>query len=447
MSIEPKERQLAHAIVSTVLKKLGKSAGWSAVKLQVFAYAQKIHDKYGVDVSTYIAEIIEEYPRNKKGQIYLPDRLSHFPSPEKIASEISSGFQKAVGPPEEVVEALSQYQSLTTKMLGAEEYLERWNSDPKEVIKNLSLMSRKRLVSRPSIPADFEFTVAKSLCILFQVPLYVEYSASLVPHAEECVVWRGKVKNNIPTHHAPGGGADILLCARGPYYLTVEATLRFSPRQWKEEIEPIFRHTKEFIEKNSLNNEDVYLLFVVGRELLEETYEWLNARSEDFNIVALNAETLLKLAKASLLTFSLTHAEVRRLLITLSRRLTRDSEVKVYITDMKRTVDDWIRSLLEPNFEVFLAVSAYEYLTKKDGVSKIDSISKSIAEKEEVTDYLNLLGRKKEDIKRKTREWVHQLSILGLAREIDGYLKALPVEEFEAKMLKTYKHVLKITSL
>jgi len=443
--MESKEKELAHAIVSTVLKKLGKSGSWSAVRLKAFAYAHDIYEKYGVDVSTYLPKVIEEYPRNKRGLIHLPSRLSKFPSPDKIASEISQAFKKAVGPPKEVVEALSHYQSLATKMLGVEDYLKRWDTNPRKVIKSLSLVTKKQFVSRPNVPAEFEFITAQALSILFQVPLYDEPGAPLVPHAEECVVWRGKAEGTTPTHHAPGEGADILVCARGPYYITVEATLRFSPRQWKEEIEPIFRHTQEFMEKNGLKSEDVYLLFVVGKELLQQTYEWLNARSEAFNIVALTSTTMLRLAKASLLTLGLTHAEVRRLVNSLSERLIQSSEVKVYMQDVEGVIDDWIRSLLEPNLEVFLAISSYDYLIKNRGISEIDTIMKTIANNEEVKDYLGLLGRSSIEIRKKARQWVRQLSIWGLAREIDGYLKALPIEEFEAKMLKTYKFVINKT--
>ena len=49
------------------------------------------------------------------------------------------------------------------------------------------------------------------------------------------------------------------------------------------------------------------------------------------------------------------------------------------------------------------------------------------------------------EVRERRREWIHQLSILGLAREIDVYLKALPIQEFKAKMLKIYKYVLKIS--
>lgn len=132
--------------------------------------------------------------------------------------------------------------------------------------------------------------------------------------------------------------------------------------------------------------------------------------------------------------------------MTLSERVASDSDVKVYMQDAERVVADWIRSLLEPNFEVFIAVSAYEHLLKHGGLTKTEEICQSIAEKEEVIDYLDLAGRNIGDIKKGNKSWIRQLSILGLAREVDGYLKSLPIQEFEARALKTYKHVIKIAT-
>ena len=448
MSIKSKEEELAFAIIWKVLEEEGKKAEWSTVRLRSFSYAVDIFKKYGVDVSGLIPRVMEKFRRNKKtGEILLPKVISPPLSPDQIAREIGKGIKRIKGPPEDVVAAAARYQDLQEKMRGVDDYLANWNSSPSQVIGELFHSTKKIFFNKYENPAaTFEFVVAKAFCTLFQIPLYIEYNAPFFPREEKCVIWRGGLENYKPKVHAPGGASDIVLFARGPYYLTIESTLRYSPRQWKEEIEPVFRHVKKFVEENDLGAEDVFLVFIVAQEIHKETYEWLHARSEEFKVVALNAENLSKIVKASLFTFSLTHAEIRRLLDSLYRRVTTDYSIALYIRDLKTIVDDWCRSLLEPNLSVFVAVKAYECLLKRRKLSGVMEISNELAKDEEVKDYMQMIGKEPSDIKRRTRDWIHQLSILGLAREINGYLKALPIEEFENKALKTYGHIIRMSS-
>lgn len=448
---ELKEKELAFSLIWWIIKEKDGRADWSSVRLESFRRAEEILSEFDIDISGRLDDALGEFPRDKKtGEVFLLSSLAEPKQPEKIAKEMVEGIEVTKAPPSNMIRAARTYYDMREKMQDVNEYLAKWNDDPVGIMKalQLSLRIKKFIRKYDNAPAAFEFLVAKSFCTLFEIPLLVEHKASMTPRRKNCVIWRGRLEGYVPVDHAPGGGSDILVYARD-YYGLVEATLRYTKRQWKEEIEPIFRHVKEFIEELALDPDDVYLIFVTPKKVLEGTYDWVHSRAEEFNVVVLDVENLAKLLKISLFINGLPHAEIRRLLVNLHRRIVEDIVVNIYLEHANEEVNEWCEDVLRPYLDLFLATKAYEILVQHDGLCEVIKIINELSKDSEVKDYIELSRIAKFDQVRtvlldKRRNLVRYLSLFGLAREINGYLAPLSSEEFDNRFLKMYRHIKKL---
>lgn len=447
---ESMEKQLAFSIIYYILKEKRGRSDWSSLRLESFRRAQELLTKYDIDITSYLDKVLEEFPRDKtSGEVLLPEVLSEPDPPNKIAEDIVKKLKPVKAPPLNMIQAAKTYYEMRDKMLDASEYLAKWNDDPQNVIKVLSLsVNEKKFIKKyKNAPATFEFLVAKSLCTVFGMPLLVQYNAPIIP-MKNCVVWRGRLKDYLPSDHAPGGGSDVIVYARG-YYALVEATLRYTKRQWKEEVEPIFRHINRFIEEMKIDPKDVYLIFVTPKKVLEGTYDWIHSRAEEFNVLALDIENLVKLVKTSLFIDGLPHAETRRALENLHKRSAEDIVVDMYIEHVNEEVDEWCEEALRPYLDMFLATKAYGVVVGKKELCEVTNVMKELSKDNEVRDYIKL-GRiaKTAQVQRvltdRRRNMLRYLSLFGLARELNGYLAALTSEEFDNRFLKMYRHIKKI---
>ncbi|MEM1995772.1 MAG: AlwI family type II restriction endonuclease, partial [Thermoplasmatales archaeon] len=428
----------------------GGKASWTTIYAKWVAKTASYSDIY---VGDLLDEALSHFPANtNKGVYMLGDTLTKVKRTEEIVKEIRA-LVEATRAKSSTLDAsllpIAMFgRAIKEKMKLPIDYLADWKTSPQDVLTTLTQISRNLSTFlnkyKNKAAAEFEFLTAKSMCILFQLPLLVEQGPS-GPKKESCVVWRGEVTDYQASRYAPGGASDILVHARGPYYVLIEATLRYSQRQWKEEIEPITRHQREFITKYRLSKEDVYLAFVVT-EALSDTYDWLHPKADTYHIVILDVESLLKIVTASLHYWGMPHLQIRRLLDQLSRRMALDDEVDLYTSNLVRVVDQWCREILEPNMPTFLAIKAYRVLKSRGGIAKVMDVSNELAGEVEVRQYLSLLGRNTDYIEKKKQNWLHQLTLLGLAREIDNMLIALTLDEFESRLLKALGYVSRIAS-
>lgn len=448
---ESKEKELAFSILWWILKKKQERSDWSSIRLESFRRAQEILNQYDIDVTNHLDNVLGEFPRdNVSGEVLLPSTLREPEFPSKIAEDIVKKVKPAKTPPSDMINAAKMYYDMRNKMLDVNEYLAKWNDNSKDVISALDLSAnRKKFISKyENAPAAFEFVVAKSFCTLFEIPLFVEYNAPIVPRERSCVVWRGRLEGYLPRDHAPGGGSDIIIYARD-YYALIEATLRYTKRQWKEEVEPIFRHAKNFIEGMELDPSDVYLIFVTPKKVLEGTYDWIHSRAEEFNVLALDTENLIKLVKISLFIDGLPHAEIRRALQNLHKRSVEDIVADTYLEHITEEVDEWCEEALRPYLDLFLATKAYEVVIQNKGFCKVAKVIDELSKDPEVRDYIKLGGiaritQLQKVLIDRRRNLLRYLSLFGLAREINGYLAALSTEEFGNRFLKMYGHIKKI---
>jgi hypothetical protein len=297
----------------------------------------------------------------------------------------------------------------------------------------------------------FEYYNALSFSGIFQVPLEVNYGGD--PSVlREGVLWRGRAefdsskKQFVAKEWAPGAGSDLYVTARG-YYILGEATLRYSPRQWKEEIEPIFRHLEDFIDKNRLDSDSVFLAFLTPSEVLKQTFDWIHARAEDYKVVTLTVPIVAKLLQVSAFVAGLPHAAIRTFLSIISERLREAVTANDYIRHLEDDLSSWCNDVLDPYLDTYLSMKTYSILLSTKGPQKITTVTELLSRDPDVVSYLKLGGIVASDadakqtskvIRDKRKQLVRQLQLLGLGREINDHLEELPWEEFENRILKMY---------
>lgn len=442
-----KEKDLAFSLIWWILKRKGGRSDWSSLRLESFRLAQEILTKHDVDVINLLDKILDDFPRDRdSGDVILGSTLEEPELPDKIAKDIAKKVKTATMPPSDMIEAAKKYYNIRDKMLNVDEYLAKWNNDHSSVLHELEFSGTKDFVKRhENAPAAFEFIVAKAFCTLFEIPLFVEYNAPVKPRKQSCIIWRGTLENYSPKMHAPGGASDIIVYAR-EYYALIEATLRYTKRQWKEEIEPIFRHTEEFAEILNLDRGQVYLIFVTPQEVLRGTYKWIHSRAEEFNVLSLSVENLTKLVRASLFINGLPHAEIRRTLQNLHTRSIEDIIAENYLQHINDEINDWCEDVLRPYLDLFLATKAYEIVIQNNRFCEVGKMIDYLSKDHEVRDYMSLGGIAKpaqisKVLDDRRRSIVRYLSLFGLAKQIDGYLAALSPEEFETRFLKMFNYI------
>jgi len=442
------ELELAFSIVWHILKDCGGKANWSYIRLEYLKRSENLKRRYGIDVTTYFDKVLRNFPRDKHtGSILIPKGVIPR-KPQEIVEELSKRIieESKSSLPNELLEAAKRYNELRRRMEMPENYLLRFNSSYESTLNELTMSSNIDEFLRTyssNAPAAFEFIIAKSFSLIFQVPLYIgEFPSS--ESSSEGIVWYGKLDdNNKAVAHAPGGKPDIIVYARGPYYVMIEATLRYTPKQWREEIEPIFRHTSSFI-KQGPSEEDVYLVFIVAGELLEDTYKWLRARANEYNVLALRAGDIVKLVKVSSFILGLPHAEIRRLFSKLHEKMTACISKSIYMKHVKETIDEWCKEVLQPYLGTFLALKAYGIISKEGGFIQVRDVLSKLSNTSEVSEYLEMIGLVKsiEDVntflRQHKRNIIRTLSLFGLIRETNGVLRMLPKEEFEERLMKMY---------
>jgi len=445
MSLKSKRLELAIAIVWEILEEEGGKANWTTIYAK---WIKKIAKYPQIYVGDLLDQALSYFPVDTRRGLYeLTSSIVKPKRPDEIAEEIVREIEAVKAGTTRIQELISPIsifgRSIKEKMKLPKDYLRDWRTTPEKVIEELNYVSlnpssflRKY---RKRAAAEFEFLVAKAMCILFQLPLVIEQSRE--PTKDLCVVWRGKALNYQALEFAPGGASDIIIRARGPYYVLVEATLRYSPKQWKEEIEPVTRHLKEFIINNKLNHEDVYLIFITPKEIHSNTYDWLHLKSADYRIVVLDVDSLVKITTASMYYWGLPHLQIQRLFEQLSRRMAQNYDVKQYYEDLMMIVDQWCKDILEHNMPTFIAIKAYEVLCSMNGLAKVRALIDKLKDNKSIERYLILINKDPEHVTKMAKYWLRELTLLGLAREIDGTLIAMSLSEFENRILKTLGYV------
>jgi hypothetical protein len=447
--IENLKQELARIVIANIIKDLGDNATYSKIKSRYRLQVDEIEKDYGIDIMSYFDTVLSSFPTSKKKGIYS---VSTTLIPPKTKNEIINQIKTLIdslGKATKIEKMLAELpevrlgREITDLMLTPDEYLAKRNDSVENVIKSLTTFN-------PAVfePATYEFLIAKVLCIIFQLPIFIEYSVDFEPEREPCIVWRGAI-NKTSLKFAPGGMSDIIVYTRSKQYLLIEATLRVTRTQWETEIEPIFTHVTEVTRKYKIDNEDIFVVFVAP-QLLELTYDRLRQLANLYNIAYLDNHELAKLASVSNFIPGLSHYSLTGLMKSLHQVLLNARTLTMFTKNQEKELERWISEITRSFINTFMAIKIYETLVKSNKLTSIINLIKAITQDAQVIKYYEMIGvplnELEEVIRRDVRQFLSYASLLGLVREINGYVEALPLEVYETGLYKTLGKIKKLCS-
>ena len=65
------------------------------------------------------------------------------------------------------------------------------------------------------------------------------------------------------------------------------------------EIEPIFRHLELFMKLRNIGTDDTLLIFATVKETLPDSFRWVKARAEEFNVLIFDVTNIERMLKVS----------------------------------------------------------------------------------------------------------------------------------------------------
>lgn len=439
------EKRLAFSIIYHIIRQHGGKADYGTIKLEFFRFCERISQRYDINVIELFEETINQFPIHERTSEYcLPIKREEIKTPEEIAQEIQNLYRsKNIYITETILRDAEEYRKILQKMNTTTKYLSKWNYTPRKIIRELYESKTSEFFSKyNNPPAHFEFLCSLAFSSIFQIPLESigEYE-DLISSEEEKVIWRGgaSLKENtyVGVNQAPGGGADIVIKARG-FFILAECTLRYSKRQWKEEIEPIFRHLTNFKERYGIT--DVFLIFVTAYEILNDTYNWISSQSERHNVVIINVDDLIEIMKTSLFIPGLPHVTIRKILNMLYKFINAGADLETYNKNKLLALSSWRNEILLPYEDLFLTFKTYEIMRSR--MKSISQVIHELARNNEVKDYLNASRNFMDEavirthIDNKKSTIIKFGELLGLFRELNGSLAPLEWGEFENTILK-----------
>ena len=446
--IEKLKQELASGIINEIIKTLGDDSTYSKIRSRYRIQADEIEKNHGIDIMRYFEPVLSSFSSNKKRGTYrILTTLSLHKSSDELISQIKAiiGSVSKVTRTEQVLAELSEVkaaQEVLELMSTAEEYLAKRDDTVENVIVNL--MSFK---ASAFTPAGFEFLLAKALCLIFQVPLYVEYGVEFELEREPAAVWRGRI-NEQKLDFAPGGMSDIIVYTRSKQYVLVEATLRTTRTQCETEIEPIFTHVSEVAKKHKVGK-DIFVVFIAP-ELLELTYDRLKQLASMYDVIYLDANGFAKVALVSDFIPGLSHYSLTGLLKSLHQVLLSSRTLTMFVKETEKELGRWMSETTQSFINTFMATKVYEKLVELGKLVSIMNLVQILGKDRQVRKYYEIIGVSKEELEeaidRDIKQFTSYASLLGLIREINGHVEALPIDVYETGLYKTLGKMKKIVS-
>lgn len=427
----------------------GGKADFGTLRMRYMSEASRFLSQYNIDIMPYFDEARSRLLQQPKTGKFTVPKVRKPELPASLVQELTAALpKKAQAVPEEVIRDASSYQEMRRRMTLPSAFLERWGDTPEELLSELATTLDPAFAKKDKSPAKFEFSIAKAFSVIFQVPLEIQPGADMTSGVGKAV-WRGNAefdqahRRYEAVAHAPGGGSDIFVGLRG-FDLLVEATLRYTERQWRDEIEPIFRHYEEFVKEHDLDPDGAYLAFVTPQHLLPDTFKWIHAMASRFNVVALDVRIIQFFVEVSNYLPGLPHATIGSLMAKLRENVRGDIDGATYMGHLESARSSWARDVLGTELLNFLAVRSYEFLLRSRSALKAGDLLGLLASDARVVRYLQLAGQVKEVkqvkeiLQDKRFDLLRQIELLGLGRQIDGYVEHLEWTEFEERILKMY---------
>jgi len=439
--LESLKRMLALKIICDIIssyhaKRAGLKATRSRIRSDFLIKADEISKAYNINIESYFHEVIDSIPVDKKKGIYLPCRKVPKLGVDDIIREIKAIIGKRPANFDQILSMLHETKlglELIEWMSGADDYLRRRGETVESVLHELSNFHEANYT-----PENFEYLIVKTLCLIFQLPIFVSYGAEFDINSENLVLWRGKISpGNVPEAFAPGGSSDVIVYFRGRRYLLVEATLRSTRTQWETEIEPIFTHAESIKRKYNLGSN--LFICLIAPKLLEQTYERLKTLTSLHNVFYLDVDDLFRISLVSSWIPGLPHHETTKLFKRLHSALNSSISFNMYIQSHKDEIRLWYREITRNFARTFMSIKLYEKLEDEKPMS-IKDIAKQLINDNSVKDYLITMGVPQKEIEKainkKLKDYIAHASLLGLLMEINGHIKRLPIDEFVNSIYK-----------
>lgn len=283
----------------------------------------------------------------------------------------------------------------------------------------------------------FEQLIAQAFSRILYLPFYTsDNDDANISHR---VTWFGSEKN---VSSAPSRRADAIACAYD-FYILIEATQKTGANQWTQEFAQSLRHCRDFLSQRGVQPNQVYITLITT-ELYEDTYESIRRPPRLETIfVPIEVPVLARILETSILTFTMRHLELRRLLHQISECVRSCSS----ISDFRKYVDDsiakWQKDVLKLEKDAFIGVKSYEAMKrigrKAIGVGEIFG---ELQKHPTVTQYLDIISDKLlvDDIE---KSLLQQSLAARLSPTYDGeeLFQPVPSVDFKGRGLRLIKVV------
>ena len=240
-------------------------------------------------------------------------------------------------------------------------------------------------------PDAFEYLVARAFSQIFDLPFQSrDNEDNTVSHR---VIWHGSAadeKNRIIVK-SPSGPDSI--CYAYGFSILVEATLRKSSDQWRNEFVESLKHYDAFLKNESADKEDVFLTLIFPK-LHRDTHTGFQQKAkEGHNIVLLESPHLAKIWDTCKTVFTARHLDLHRLFDDLAEKLREATSFDKFRRDLNKSISEWQKKVSNREKTVFFGLKSYEAMKRVgEKIVGMSGILGHLQGDRKVERYMRMLG-------------------------------------------------------
>ncbi|MCJ7768223.1 hypothetical protein MUP79_07510, partial [Candidatus Bathyarchaeota archaeon] len=147
--------------------------------------------------------------------------------------------------------------------------------------------------------------------------------------------------------------------------MLIEGTLRGNvSNQWRKEFVESLNHYDEFLRRENVERNDVYLA-LVAPQFHQSTYTGFKQKAlEGYNLVMLECGSLAKICIISEGIRTLRQLDLRHLIKGLVRELRQSGSLASFRGNVGRCIGDWEVEMLKQERTVYFGLKAYEVMKR-----------------------------------------------------------------------------------
>jgi hypothetical protein len=193
---------------------------------------------------------------------------------------------------------------------------------------------------------------------LFDVPL--QFANTDDPSVKYRMLWNGRFDESTSVFQGSPSGVDSMCFAYG-FCVLVENTLRGNVgNQWRHEFVESIDHYDAFVERDSLEKKDVYLLFVAP-EFHRSTYTGFRQKAvEGYGVILLDSLCLWRWCNICQTLATYRHMDLRQLLKNMVETFRASSSLPSFRKDLKGCMANWETDLLKQEKTAYFGLKSYE---------------------------------------------------------------------------------------